>query len=111
VDGKGLNTHVLQALGYFLHVERVVVPAEAGFHRHGQVSVFDHGGGHGHHLGDVAQQGRARAAHGHLLYGAAIVDIDKVGAGLGADGRALAHRLHVGAEKLDADGPLVVKHV
>ena len=98
VHREGGNAHILQALSHFFYVFGTLVPAQAGFYGHGQVGVAHHGGGHGHHLGNVLEQGRARAAHRHLLHRAAVVDVNQIGPRLGADSRALTPGVHVGTE-------------
>src|SRR5690606_30426854 len=79
VDTERLDAHVLQALGYFVHVFGVVVPAEACFNRHGQVGGFNHGFRHGRHLVNVLKQARPRTTASHVFNGAAVVDINQVG--------------------------------
>src|SRR5690606_32844324 len=111
VDTERLDAHVLQALGYFVHVFGVVVPAEACFNRHGQVGGFNHGFRHGRHLVNVLKQARPRTTASHVFNGAAVVDINQVGVYLRGYLGSLAHRIDITSENLYADRTLIFEDI
>ena len=89
-------------------VARVVLLAAAHLdgdrHLDGIDDRLDHARGV---LSAVRQHRRARARLGDLADGAAHVDVDDVGTGVGAHARSIGHQLRVGAEDLDGERLLI----
>jgi len=109
VDGQELGAGVLEHLGDADDVLAVVVVSQAGLGRYGQVGGAGDGLGHAGHFVGVVHHARAGAAQGDLLGGAAEVDVDEVGPGLGGHVGGLHHHADVVAVELDADGPLALE--
>ena len=108
MDGEGLYAAVLQLLGQLGDDEVVVVPAQSCLGGDGSLHGVDHGTGDVEHQRHVAQHAGPGALAGHLLHGAAEVQVDDVGMSLFHNLGGLDHRVNVAPVDLYAHGSLVV---
>ena len=108
MNGKCLYATVLQLLGQLGNDELLMVPAKACLHGDGQTDGLDHLLRNLQQLGNVLEHACTSALAGHLLDGAAEVEVDEVRACLLHNLGCLDHRVDVATVDLYAHRPFVV---
>ena len=110
MDGERLYAAVLKLLGKVSDDEVAAVPAQTGLYGDGCVHRLNHLARYVEHERNVLQHARAGSLAGHLLHGAAEVEVDDVGMCLFHYLCCLHHGFGVAAVYLYAHGTFVVAY-
>ncbi len=109
--GEGFDADILQSFRHLFNILRLVVPAQAGLHRHRQPGAFYDRFRKPGHSGNILQHGSTGAFTNHFLHRTPEIDVHQVRLYGVYDPGAHGHGLFVAAEYLDAERAFVFKEI